>query len=185
MNLTLHPLTMERWRDFEQLFGANGACGGCWCMSWRMRRKDFEANQGEPNKQAMQSLVADGEVTGLLAYDGVQPVAWISVAPREDFPRLVASRNLKLVDDKPVWSVVCFFVAKPYRKQGVTVALLNGAAQYVKEQGGQIMEGYPSIPGQQLPAPFLFTGVYSAFLQAGFEEVARPARTRAIVRRYI
>jgi len=26
--LEFHPLTPERWRDFEALFGERGACGG-------------------------------------------------------------------------------------------------------------------------------------------------------------
>lgn len=32
LDLSFHPLTQKLWRDFEMLFGENGACGGCWCM---------------------------------------------------------------------------------------------------------------------------------------------------------
>ncbi|MDF2626912.1 MAG: hypothetical protein K0R39_743 [Symbiobacteriaceae bacterium] len=182
MNLTFQPVTPDRWGDFETLFGTKGACGGCWCMSWRLKRKEFDANKGDANKAAMQAMIAAGEVPGLLAYDGTEPVAWCSVAPRSAFPRLEASRMIKLVDDRPVWSVVCFFVAKGYRRQGVTTQLLSAAKAYVKQQGGTTLEGYANLPNQDLPAPFLWTGIHSAFVNAGFTEVARPSATKAIMR---
>lgn len=185
MNLHFHPVTSDRWDDFERLFGKNGACGGCWCMSWRMKRKEFDANKGENNKQAMRQIIASGEVPGIIAYDGAEPVAWVSLGPREVFTRLEASRSLKNIDGRPVWSVVCFFVTKPYRKQGMSEALLNAAVEYARQHGAEILEGYPNVPSQELPAPFLWCGVQSAFLRAGFTEVARPAQTRAIMRKYI
>jgi GNAT superfamily N-acetyltransferase len=40
------------------------------------------------------------------------------------------------VDDQPVWSVTCFFVAKPYRHRGVTTALLRAAINSVRDQDG-------------------------------------------------
>ena len=42
LELEFHPVTPERWSDFETLFGEKGACGGCWCMLWRLTRKEFE-----------------------------------------------------------------------------------------------------------------------------------------------
>lgn len=185
MNLKFHPATPDRWDDFEKLFGKNGACGGCWCMSWRLKRKDFDANKGEPNRQAMQQIIARGEVPGIIAYDGAEPVAWVSVSPRSAYARLEASRTLKNIDGRPVWSIVCFFITKPYRRQGVSVALLNAAADYVRQQGGEMLEGYPNVPSQELPAPFLWNGIQSSFLKAGFTEVARPAQTRAIMRKVL
>lgn len=185
MNLTFHPVTPDRWDDFETLFGKNGACGGCWCMSWRLKRKEFDANKGEPNKEAMRAIIAAGEVPGLLAYDGSEPIGWCSVAPRHVFPRLAASRMVKAVDDRPVWSVNCFFVAKRYRRQGVTTLLLNAAADYVKQQGGTTLEGYANLPNQELPGAFLWTGIYSAFIKAGFTEAARTSPTKAVMRREI
>jgi hypothetical protein len=101
MNLTFEPVTPDRWDDFAKLFGKNGACGGCWCMSWRLKRKEFDANKGDANKQAMQAIIAAGEVPGLLAYIGSEPIGWCSVAPRSAFARLEASRMLKAVDDRP------------------------------------------------------------------------------------
>ncbi len=180
---TFHPATPERWKDVTVLFGERGACSGCWCMYWRESSSEFKVNKGEKNRRALKKLVAEGRVPGLLAYADGTPIGWISVAPRQEFVRLQAHRTLKPADEQPVWSVVCFFVAKPWRRQGVSVALLHAAAEYARKHGATIIEGYPTEPGQMLPDPFIYTGIVSAFRQARFVEVARPARTRAIMRR--
>ncbi len=178
------PVTSKLWSDFVQLFGERGACGGCWCMHWRLGNKEFEAKKGPGNKRAMKRLIDSGVVPGIIAYADGQPVGWCCVAPREEFPRLARARTLKPVDDKPVWSVVCMFVAKEHRRQGLSVKLLEAATKYVKSEGGKIVEGYPYEPTEGKWAdPFVFTGLVSAFKRAGFKEVARPSATRAIMRR--
>jgi GNAT superfamily N-acetyltransferase len=182
-SLEFHPLTRERWTDFEALFGERGACGGCWCMWWRLRRSEFEKQKGEGNRRAMKAFVDSGGVPGILAYAGDEPVGWCSVAPREDYPVLDRSRILKRVDNAPVWSVVCFFIDKKHRGKGLTVHLLKAAVDYVKEMGGRVLEGYPIEPKKSpMPAVFAYTGLASAFRKAGFDEVARRSETRPIMR---
>jgi GNAT superfamily N-acetyltransferase len=184
--LTFHPLTPSRWQDFERLFGERGACGGCWCMWWRIKRSEFERRKGKGNKRSMRKLVDAGNVPGLLAYSGGRPVGWCSVAPREEFSVLGRSRILKPVDDTPVWSVVCFFIAKEHRGQGVSVALLRAAAEHVRNQGGKVLEGYPVEPKKTpMPTVFAFTGLAAAFRTAGFEECARRSATRPIMRLFL
>jgi len=182
-SLSFHPLTADRWADLEKLFGEHGAYGGCWCMWWRLTRTQFNKQKGEANKIALKQIVSNGEVPGILAYDKGEPVAWCSVAPRETYGSLERSRTLKRVDDKPVWSVVCFFTAKPYRNKGLTAKLLHAAIEYVKTKGGKIVEGYPVDPQKgRLPDPFMYTGLLQSFLKAGFTEVFRSSKTRIIVR---
>ena len=41
------PLTPAQWEDFTTLFGERGACGGCWCMLWRLPPKQFKEQKGE------------------------------------------------------------------------------------------------------------------------------------------
>ena len=152
-------------------------------MYWRLMRSEFEQMKGEGNRLALKSIVDAGQIPGLLAYHNGQPVGWVSVAPRPVFSALERSRILKPVDERPVWSVVCFFVKKTYRRKGVTVQLLQAAAEYARQHGAQIVEGYPVEPRQgQAPDPFVYTGLVSAFLQAGFEEVLRRSETRPIMR---
>lgn len=186
MDLSFHPLTADRWADFEQLFGPRGACAGCWCMFFRQSRTEFNLFKGDANRQAMKEIVESGEVPGLLAYAGEQPVGWCAVSPRETFTALKRSRTIKPVDDQPAWAVVCFFVEKRHRRQGVTVGLLEAAARWVKEQGGTLLEGYPLEPGKDVPDVWAFEGIQGAFLKAGFTEVARPGGgKRTIMRRFL
>jgi len=186
IKLEFHPVTKKRWSDFEALFGEKGACGGCWCMLWRLTRKEFEQQKGEANRQAMKAIMESGDIPGLLAYSGKQPIAWCSVAPREKFPALDRSRVLKKIDDKPVWSISCFFIHKDFRKQGLSVNILEAVITYVKEQGGKIVEGYPVEPKKGKTADvFAWTGLASFFKKAGFVECARRSETRPIMRFHI
>ncbi len=180
---SFYPLTKEKWKDFENLFGENGACAGCWCMYWRIRRKEYDNLRGSGTKRKMKNLVNGGNITGILALDNDKPVGWCSVAPREDFPVLENSKVLKRIDDKPVWSVVCFFINKEYRKQGLSVELLNTTKKYVKNNNGKILEGYPVEPkSAKSPDVFVWTGLASAFRKAGFKEIIRRSETSPIMR---
>jgi hypothetical protein len=112
LKLQFHALTPSRWRDLERLFGVRGACGGCWCMWWRMKRAEFTQRKGEKNKEAFKKIVASGEVPGIIAYVGDEPVGWCALAPRERYPLLENSRVLARVDAEPVWSITCFFCSQ-------------------------------------------------------------------------
>lgn len=182
LDLSFHPLTQKLWRDFEMLFGSHGACGGCWCMFWKLRGKDYSENTGDSARQMQKSIVDSKTVPGLLAYSEGYPVGWIAVEPRIHYPKLVHSRVLKPVDDQEVWSITCFFVEKKHRRKNITVELLKAAIEHVKKNGGQIVEGYPVDVNTVQPAPFVFTGTASTFRQAGFQEVARNSPSRPIFR---
>jgi len=184
--LEFHPLIPQRWADFEQLFGKRGACGGCWCLWWKLNRAEFNRQKGDGNREAQKALVESGTVPGILAYADGKPVGWCAVEPREVYSALARSRILKPLDDQPVWSVVCFFVEKNWRNKGVTVQLLRAAIGHVKKQGGKIVEGYPVEPKQdKMPPVFAYTGLASAFIKAGFVECERRSETRPIMRFFI
>jgi GNAT superfamily N-acetyltransferase len=185
-SLEFHPLTPDRWSDFEKLFGPRGAYGGCWCMWWRITRSQFEKQQGEGNRMAMKEIVNSGEVPGIIAYSGGQPVGWCSVAPRESFASLNRSTVLKRLDDRPVWSIVCFYVAKDHQGKGIFADLIRGAVDYVRRQGGKIVEAYPTQSQRgRLPPVSSYMGVPSVFEKAGFVECARPSKSKVIMRYYI
>ena len=50
--LTVHPLTPARWPDLVRLFGASGACAGCWCMWPRRSAAEFRRDKGTGNRRA-------------------------------------------------------------------------------------------------------------------------------------
>jgi len=178
-----YPLAPDRWSDFEALFGKNGACAGCWCMWWHMGQSAWEAEKGEATKRMMKARVKKGPPPGLLAYADGEAVGWCALGPRESYERLARSKVLAPVDDKPVWSVTCFFVRRDWRRRGVTIALLKEAARWVGRQGGRLLEGYPTDADKPQPGAFVHHGLLSAFEQAGFREVARRSKNRPVVRR--
>jgi GNAT superfamily N-acetyltransferase len=181
--VTYRPVTPARWPDLEQLFGERGACGGCWCMVWRLSRQRWLAGKGAGNKRALERIVAAGRKPGVLAYLGREPIGWCAVAPRSEYVALGRSRVLQPIDDQPVWCISCLFVSKPYRRRGVSVGLLRAAVDLAARQGARIVEGYPVEPVMaRTPDAFVWTGIPSAFREAGFREALRRSRTRPIMR---
>ena len=186
----IYPLTPDRWDDLEALFGPNGAYSGCWCMFWRVPRAQFGqrcAHGGAGNKAALREIVSRGDTPGLLAYSDGKPVGWCAVAPREVYTALERSPKRKRIDEQPVWSIVCFYVARGWRKQGVASALVDAAIEYVSSQGGSMLEAYPTLnePGMKPPTnAAAYMGLSEVFRAAGFTEVARPANTRFVIMRY-
>jgi GNAT superfamily N-acetyltransferase len=151
-------------------------------MTWRLSRAEFNRNKGDKNRAALHKLVREGPAPGVLAYADGKVVGWCAVAPRQDYPALERSRVLKPVDDEPVWSISCLFVAKKYRRQGLSAQLVTAAAKFAKSQGARIVEGYPQVVDGSLPDAFVWTGLEQSFLKAGFVEVARRSAKRPVVR---
>lgn len=177
------PLKARDFADLEKLFGKNGACGGCWCMTPRLSRRDYEANKGEQNRRALAALAAREPSPGVLLRRGVEPIAWCAIAPRANYVRLETSRILAPLDDEPVWSIVCLFVHKAARRSGMSSVAIEGAVEYARKCGARIVEAYPIDPDQtNMPPAFVWTGLLGAYQEVGFVEVARRSRTRPIVR---
>lgn len=185
-DLTIHPVTPDRWEDVVELFGPNGAYGGCWCMYNRQTTREYEESKGDANRRKLRELVADGRIPGLLAYREGSPVGWVSVAPREEYGRLQRSPVNKPVDDLPVWSITCFVIARRHRGEGIATALLTGAVDYARDRGAVAVEGYPVEPRRdEMPDIYAWMGLASMFARAGFEEIARRSETRPLMRRML
>jgi GNAT superfamily N-acetyltransferase len=183
--LTVRELRPETWGDFEQVMGSNGGARGCWCMHWRLSIDEWMDGKGDGNKQAMKKLASRKHAPGVLVYDGDQPVAWCSLGPRKSFPRLERSRLLASIDDEPVCAITCIFVHREHRGAGLLSGIIAAVCEYAASAGYTIVEGYPvePRPGRRAGSDTAMTGIASAFLAAGFTEVARPRQDRPIVRR--
>jgi len=187
----VYPLVPERWGDLTTLFGPSGA-GHCWCAWWRQTGSDFSRGiegQGAGNCDLLRSLTDAGAVPGLIGYRDGRPVAWVSVAPRPEYGRVLRSPSLgpgrrnPEAADPSVWSIVCFWMPARERGKGLATALLQAAVDHARAGGAQVLEGYPvDTAGERQPTPNLFTGTLSMFRNAGFTEVERRTEGRPIVR---
>ena len=182
LTLAIHPLTPDRWPDLETLFGKQGAYSGCWCMWWRLAGADFGNARSAERKAAFSEIVAEGREPGLLAYADDIPVGWCAIAPRSEFPRFDRSRYWKPVDDEPVWSLNCFYIARGQRGRGIATALLHAAITFARERGAHLLEAYPKEGEEGASDSSLYTGTASMFRAAGFTEVARRHPQRPMMR---
>jgi hypothetical protein len=186
MKISYKPLSAKTWNDFIQLFGTRGACGGCWCMVWRLKPSQFEKQKGLKNKNAMRKLVSLNKQVGIIGFKGKSPIGWCAIAPRENFVRLENSQVLKKIDEQQVWSITCFFIAKEFRRLGLSTELLKCAIDFCRKKKVKIVEGYPAVPyASSIPDAFAWTGIPSSFEKAGFVEAARRSKSRPIMRYYI
>jgi GNAT superfamily N-acetyltransferase len=187
-SIEILPLTPERWPDVAALFDEGGDPKTCSCMYWRLRGKDWSFANATETRDGFHALVEAGcdPAPGLLAYADGRPVGWVSVAPREDYQRLTNSRVRPAIDDRPVWSIVCFVVSRFARGQGLTTRLLDAAMDYATERGAPALEAYPVDAGDgRIPAALGYTGHLSTFKAAGFEVVHEIDSPQATVRRVI
>jgi GNAT superfamily N-acetyltransferase len=194
-DLEIHPLTPGRLRDLASLFEQGGDPKWCWCASFRVRGMTFSNSSPAENRAVLEKAARTdarkGRAPGLIAYRDGQAIGWVSLAPREDFERLERSTVLARIDDRPVWSIVCFVVARRSRGQGVGEALLAAAVDYARDHGATLLEAYPADTSSgRIHSANAYMGTLSMFERAGFKEVARrqansAVRARPIVRRAI
>ena len=181
--LKFESLTAANWKRFEILMGEKGGCGNCWCMYFRLPYKEFQENKPDGNKKQIKQLVNKGLPQGLIASVDGEPVGWIALAPREDYMKLENSRVFKRIDDKPVWSITCFFIKKGFRHKGLSQQLIRGAIDFAKKKKIKTLEAYPAIPyNEKVPHAFLWVGVLSSFIKNGFKIVQQQSKSRAMVR---
>lgn len=176
--LEIHPLTPHRLRDLAALFGQGGDPKWCWCAFYRVRGIEFSNGTEAKNRKVLErhtrTTAREDRAPGLVAYRDGEVIGWVSVGPRSDYERLTYSKVLAPVDDKPVWSVVCFVVARSARGEGVATALLAAAVDYARSHGARWLEAYPAdTAAGRVPAASAYKGTLGMFERAGFTEVAR------------
>lgn len=179
MAFETHPVTKARWGDLVELFD-RPIVRTCFCMYYR---KAGDTGRGDENRKAMRALVDRGTVPGLIGYEDGVPVAWVSLAPREEYDRLRRSPIMKPVDDRPVWSIVCFFVVPEARDRGLSKRMLRAAVAYARSHGARLLEAYPVDKAERSHPDSMFFGAKSMYDGAGFKEIARRKATRPVLRK--
>jgi GNAT superfamily N-acetyltransferase len=190
-DLEIVPLTRERFADVAALFGQGGDPKWCWCAFWRVRGLDWTNATADSNRERLRKLARKDPAPGLLAYLDGEAVGWVGLGPRPSFDRLEHSKVLAPIDDKPVWSIVCFVVARKRRGQGIARSLLDAAVDYARDHGATLLEAYPADTGSgRVSAASAYKGTVGMFEAAGFEVVERrqwnkTTPVRPIVRRSV
>jgi GNAT superfamily N-acetyltransferase len=173
------PATADRWKDVTTIMGGHGD-RGCWCQYWRMSSSEYSAGPPGATRRALRAQLESLIAPGLLAYIDGEPAGWCGIGPRPSMERLVRSRTIPRIDERPVWSIVCFLVRVGYRRRGVAQALLAGVVAYAREQGAVGLEAYPIDPeGQRVDVAFGYVGTTSMFERAGFRRVVETASRSA------
>jgi GNAT superfamily N-acetyltransferase len=190
MAIRVRPLTGATWPALEVLFREGGDPRWCWCQFWRMRAKDFSALKVPQLRERLHAQARSDEPPGLVAFEDDRAVGWVSLGPRAGFERIVRSKVIPTIDDRPVWSIVCFAVSASARGRGVARALLHAAIDHARTSGAEALEAYPVVVGDEpMDAEAAFTGTLPMFERAGFEVVADRAsdpsssRRRVVVRK--
>ena len=156
----------SRWDDLERLFESKGGPSYCWCMVWRPMPKGSSHSDRHAKKEGLRQQVLQGTPVGILGYVEGEPIAWCSIAPRDSYRKLGGPDD----QSRDVWSIVCFFVHRRFRAQGMTRRLITAAVDHAKKKGAKVVEAYPV--DRDAPS-YRFMGFVETFESMGFREIGR------------
>jgi GNAT superfamily N-acetyltransferase len=146
-------------------------------MAWRPLPGDRAKASNAVRKNSMKRIVNAGTPVGIMAYEGETPVGWCSIAPRATHTPLGGEEYEGVAEGK-VWSLVCFFVPRARRGQGLGRQLLAAALKTARKHGARVVEAYPVDPDSP---SYRFMGFVANFEQAGFTETGRAGKRRHVM----
>ncbi|MBI3974657.1 MAG: GNAT family N-acetyltransferase [Chloroflexi bacterium] len=144
-------------------------------MVWRAAGDTLKDRTRAARKQSMRHRIEAGEPVGILGYLDGEPVAWCSIAPRDTYQRLGGPAA---GDGETVWSLICFYVLRRLRGQGIARQLLAAAVDRAAKCGATIVEAYPVAPDSP---SYRSMGTTTMFRAAGFKEIGRAGTRRHIM----
>lgn len=171
--LRYRPVDQSNWADMEKLFESKGCPHHCWCMVWRNMNPGTDRANKADKKQSLKSYVEGNVPVGLLGYDKAEPVAWCSIAPRESYRELLGDNSLT-----DVWSLVCFFIKREYRQNGIAEVLIKQAIKYARDNGAKYVEAYPVDPDSP---SYRFMGFKPMFDKLGFDFKHKAGQRRYVM----
>lgn len=183
MNLSVKPLNIETWKDFERLAQKhNGVWGGCWCTAFHPKSPD-QKQSPEATKSYKKQLIAENRAHAALVFDGDLCVAWCQFGPPEELPNIYHKKEVETKMTRSDWRITCIFVDRDYRKRGLSFFALKGALELIRNQGGGVVESYPQdTQGKKISNSFLYNGTKEIFEKAGFHDEGKKGKNHCIMR---
>jgi GNAT superfamily N-acetyltransferase len=187
------PANEASWEDLQRVFGQRGAASGCQCQRYKLLpRESFRSFPVEERAHRLRGQTDSGHpgsdtTSGLVAYLGDEPVGWCAVEPRPAYAGLLRvfrvpweGRDEDRLDES-VWAVTCLFTRARFRRRGVSAALARAAVGFARERGARALEAYPIVTTNVIEEE-LHVGTLGVYTDAGFTEIGRPSKRRAVVR---
>lgn len=188
MPVAISPLTPDLWPSFEDLFGKQGACYGCWCTYFRLPPAARKANDSSRKKGIIRERIEIGPPPGLLAFEDGQAVGWMQIGPRADVPEWNnAGRGSAPIEpgdaaDPAMWAISCFFLRRTARGKGLTHALVQEGLAFARENRARIVEACPIDHSKGSHSVGLFVGSTRVFEKAGFSRLVERKAGRPLMR---
>lgn len=188
MTDAISPLTPDMWPHFEDLFGKQGACYGCWCTYFRLPPAARRESTRERNKDHIKARIEAGPPPGLLAFEDGQAVAWMQVGPRADVPEFNNSGRASApfapddAGDPTVWAISCFFIRAKARGNGLTHQLVDAGIEFARRSGAQVLEACPMDQSKDSRSVGLYVGSSRVFEKAGCVRAAERKPGRPLMR---
>jgi predicted GNAT family acetyltransferase len=184
----IRPLTPDLWPAFEDLFGKQGACYGCWCTYFRLPPAARRDASHASNKDFIRARIEAGPPPGLLAFEDGIVCGWMQIGPRADVPQWNnKGRGSAPVDpadavDPAVWAISCFFIRNSARSKGLTHHLVAVGVDFARKNNARFLEACPMDQSKDSRSLGLFVGSTRVFEKAGFERLAERKAGRPLMR---
>nr|WP_281386574.1 GNAT family N-acetyltransferase [Jiangella mangrovi] len=178
------------------VFGTADYAARCRCQwfkveGWIWRDSTFDERVEAQQAQTGADDPEAERTSGLVAYVDGDPAGWVAVEPRTAYPKLTRGRSPvpwkgrdEDREDDSVWAVTCTIVRREYRGRGLAYHLAAATVGYARDRGARALEAYSMItePGKEVTWGELFVGARQIYEAAGFTQVSRPTKRRAVMR---
>ena len=172
----LTPALLDDYLHFfdNDAFADNPHWAACYCRCHHFNHAecDFDSTTAEENRKEIINLINNNVIQGYLAYDNNKPIGWLNANYRNNFTAVPYSKTNR---SEKIGSVMCFVIAKDYRRQGVAQMLLETAIENFAQQGLDYVEAYPvsNVEGDDEN----YHGPLSLYFSNGFKEYDRNIRS--------
>ncbi len=170
-NLTIRTLSPHLLNDFlgffeGEAFADNPQWSFCYCYFNHFPHEEmvWKERTAEANRVAACDLINTGGMQGYLAYSADKVIGWCNAGPRVNMTTLP---DYTEPEEKHIGSIVCFIIARDFRRKGVARALLDAACDGFRKQGFTIAEAYPIRDAEGEKENHF--GPLSLYVSAGFE----------------